>query len=401
MSDLDQLLRDTLHARAATVTDAPALETDAPQRSDRSRWLLVAASVATVLLAGAAVGYVARNEHEQTQAGGDAASACAADLPTSWQHAVDAATLTADGAQAYPEEGSTNGSIIVGTYSKALGQNLYLRAKNGGSTKLMNIPFDRISGNTSWDGRYLAVGSAPKIPADSPDTPVDDIAVVDTVLHRTTHLLAKSPTPAGWVVGRGAVVVRSGIVYWGATPTSESESGIVLSYAMSTHRYRIVARLSVYPAVQPDPRGGVAWPGGRAGRIVAPARVPPVIDAAEGIPAYVVSDGRNWAWTYRTHDRATITWAAASGAGRSFVVDPIHDRRFPPSVNATAGPYVFFGLDEYGSVSYVLDTRTGAVAPTGNAEYLSTLPGRLFEQTSQDGAYHEVAVARLPELHCR
>lgn len=398
--DIDQLLSDTLHGRAATVTDAPPVA-DNLSGGHRSRWLLVAATAVTVFAIGAGVAYLSHDDRQGTPAGDEAPSACATVLPVAWSRASDARPVSAGGLPAVPDEGAADGSVVLSTYRKAVGQTVFVRGRDGRATKLVTVPDNRITGHTSWDGRYLAVASAPKIPTDSPDTPVDDIAVLDTRRHRTVHVLTDAPTPAGWVVGRGAVVVRGGIVYWGETPSAEAETGSVLSYDIARDRYRIVARLAEYPSVQPDPRGGVTWPGSTVGHRTAPPDVPAVVDAAGDIPAYVVTDGRNWAWTFRTHDRATIDWAAAGGAGRSVLVDPVHDRRFPPSLDATAGPYVFFGLNGYGSVSYVLDTRTGAVAPTGHAEYLSAVPGRLFERTSQDAAYHEVDVTRLPELRCR
>ncbi|WP_375503331.1 hypothetical protein [uncultured Jatrophihabitans sp.] len=366
MTDLDQLLRDTLHARAATITEAPHLETT-PRRADRSRWLLVAASVATVLVAagGVAVWGLGRS-NGQDHAGGGYAQSCPAMLPKAWSDAFAAPRSTVPGFSASVVAATAYGDVVVwGDVQTDTTTGIGLRPVGGTVRTLYTVPAGWTV-QTSVDGADLVLSLGPV--ARGPN--VKDIVAINLRTSTVRHLLPLTGTLSDTAVADRAASVLDGIVYWIAIPhgTDPGQSvGAVVAYDLRRHRATVVAHAHGLLA-QPDDPGGVMWDGGGVARRGVPAAVPSTrSDDYHSISrtyGSVVTDGIDYAWI--PIDRQNqVVWTDTRGDARSWTL-AAGSVPGKPDVVAVSGPFVVLLPDEHEAPRYyVLDTRTGALAATG------------------------------------
>jgi hypothetical protein len=402
-TDLEQQLRDTLRGRAGTVHDGPQwdVESVAPARRAYARWLPAAAAAGVVLLAGGGLA-AWRTDHDGSRraaAGGAGRTTCTAKLPASWAAARARNPLTVDGTDAYPQAPGPNGSTVVSWFPTDNSSDIGLMAPDGTTRRLVRVPPKRLE-NLHSDTRFLVVNSLPQIPADSPDRPVDDIDVVRIASGHSTEILPGAPMPPGWVVSGHGAVIQNGVVYWGAQPSRRDQShGIVISYDVHTRVYRVLAHVRTYPDVELD-RRGVGWPGGSVPAKAVPQSVPPIFNANGEYRTILVSDGSTYAWTVIGADQFEVHWADSAGHTKVFHVSPVHDSRFAPLLVAVAGPYVFMGLDGDGSYTFVLDTRTAALAATTGRQYSALDSGDLFVSPLSTHRNYRVDTAGLPALKC-
>jgi hypothetical protein len=402
-TDLEQQLRTTLQGRAATVHDGPAWDAGVvpPARRAHARRLPAAAAAGVVLLAGGGLA-AWRADHDGSHhaaAGGVGRPVCTATLPAAWAAARARNPLMVDGTDAFPEAPGPNGSTVVSWYPGDDSSDIGLMAPDGTTRRLVRVPPKRLE-NLHSDTRFLVVNSLPQIPADSPDRPVDEIDVVRIATGHSTAVLPGAPMPSGWVVSGHGAVIQNGVVYWGAQPSRRDQShGIVISYDIDTRVYRVLAHVGTYPDVELD-RRGVGWPGGSVPAEAVPQTVPPIFNAEGDYRTILVSDGSSYAWTVIGADQFEVHWADSAGHTLVFHVSPVHDSRFAPLLVAVAGPYVFMGLDGDGSYTFVLDTRTAALAATTGRQYSALDSGDLFVSPSRPSPTYRVDASALPELHC-
>ena len=404
MSDLEALLRDTLHGRAATVIDAPPL-LGAPDRHGRSRWLLVAATVAAVLVAGGGIAVWGLGRGTSSQhSGGGYARTCSATLPAAWKKASAAPEVTVEGHYASVVAVTSYGDVVTWMTGR-LHQVAHVGLrKNTGTTRTLfaGAPDDSIS--TSVDGPDLVLSVAPTGSGQSLGPNVQDVVAIDLRTSTVRHLLPAAGMPAGDVVGDRAAVVLDGLVYWTAVPRgaqAKSGSGTVLAYDLTRHRASVVARHASLQSTE-DERRGVFWTGGGVVARGVPAAVPG--PRAKGVTA-VVSDGTNFAWLGAGNPRV-LGWADAAGDERRWSLDTVDGPGVEFQPIAVSGPFVF--LEPMGSGdphAYVLDTRTGATADSGIMASGGTAHGTsvaMITRHDDNGALGTVLVdtAHLPTLTC-
>ncbi len=404
MSDIEQLLRDTLHGRAATIFDGPELLTAAPHHAARSRWLLVAAAVAAVLVAAGGVAVWGLGRGTSEQSGGGYARTCPATLPAAWKAAFTATPITVDGRGTSVRKLTAYGDLLSWLDS-AGSQHLGIRSATGRVHSLDDVMRGRTLSGNSVDGRTLVLSIAPKATKRIPDGMVDDIVAVDLRTFAVRDVLTAAHQPVGYVVADKAAVVQDGVVYWVSVrgtedPSSVSGQGTVLAFSLRTGRTRTVGHAPALLTYD-DPRG-VFWAGGGVPRRHVPSAVPPAQDA-QGRSSIAVSDGRDFAWlrTARSH---LVGWADAAGDERSWQLPRSDDDIIPVAVS---GPFVFLALGTVRPDLFVLDTRSGAVVDSGWETFMvATGTGSRVvfgARANTHGPLSNVALdtEHLPELHCR
>jgi len=405
MNDLEDLVRNTLAGRAATVTHGPEL-TAPPAGRRNTRWLVSAAAAAVVAAAGTAFAVThALGRHHDEAAGGSARPTCTTSLPPAWKHALAGPTWTVGGLAAWPAAVAKDGTVIAATKDGRGTYRTTLITPAGRMTPLLALTRSRhhTIASADTDGRYAVLSLDPG-DAD-PEHPADEILLVDSRTGDRRNLLSSSlPVPSDYVVAWRAAVIQAGVVYWGMTePVDAPAHGIVLAYDIARRRYRVLARLHAQPLVLRDPRG-VHWQGG----LIAARGVPAVVPVAPLGPDWrqsVISDGTTYAWqgptgapdaqvVYSVHRAEQRHWRVAGPRGLGQFI-----------ASAVSGPFVF-GSFSYGSqIMYVLDLRSGAMASLG-ARYVNgavAARSRVFvDFQSKRGTVRSVPIdaPKLPELHC-
>ena len=404
--DLEQLLRDTLQGRAATVTDAPTVP--APDgRSDgsrRSHWLLVAATVALILVVGAGVAVWGLGHGGSAEkSGGGYARSCRAALPPAWRTALTAAPTAVQGRPTTVLELTRYGDVVDWLDANGA-EHLGLRSSSGQLRSLDDVLRGRRLSGTGVDGRTLLLSIAPAVTRAVPDPLVDDLEAVDLSDLEARDVLAAPGVPLDTVVADKAAAIVGGTVYWVAVPRGTqdpSTAGRVLALHLATGRVEVAGQATNLLSGPDEPRG-VLWDGGTVRRPGVPASVPALRD--NGYDP-VVSNGPDFAWLRSDADVHLIGWADTAGAERRWEVSTIgRDVRADPI--AVSGPFVLLGPQGVGDGHlFVLDTRTGAVADSGLQSFGATAHGTRVAVVTRanDRTPSRTTVldtAHLPGLHC-
>ena len=414
--DLEQLVRSTLHERAAEVDSGP--QWAAASRATR-RWPVVTvAAAAVVLIAGA--GAVWRAERSTRDlAGGRYPATCAAALPPAWLKALNARPISVDGSPAEVDGVTSDGSAIAQTLRGRYAEQLLLVSPTGAVTPLYSLPEGGSGLETDVGGSsvVLSISASRKVDATTNFiSGVTSIVAINTRTHHISRLLHTAPTalrPSARDARSarnqvGNAVVQGQWVYWTVPKGKPSAAkGVVVGYDFATHHYRRVGTYHHGGGVTRDARG-VWWPGGSIAASHVPSGVAPLHPETTFRRVFqhsVDTDGKDFAWA-QTAERI-VHWAGPDSRSAGFEVEQMDsddDPGFQPIVGVAGHVVLMFTTDQ-SATYHLLDTRTGALADTdiGPGGSAFAVGSTLYLTRPLSGAGQGTVVidtAKLPELHC-
>ncbi len=377
-----------------TLVDDRPPDQRRPRRTRRT-WLPAAAAAAAVAVAagGLAAWRVADQRGTAASSAGDQTTVCAATLPAAWDAPRSGVSLQVDGHDAVPHATTPDGVQLLSWAPTPTTTTYGLRGPDGHTTPVATFPRGGAAVRASeTDGRRVVFGLS------SHGQAIDDIQLIDPTTGSRIHLLRGAPMPSGWVVTTD-VAIFAGHVYWGATPSAtQTQRGDVLRYSIADRTYRVMAQLDRFPTVVSDIRG-VAWPSGAVRRPGLPSALNPLLDAAGDPVDRLVTDGTTYAWQLIGGDQTIFHWADQAGDTRTFrvAIDPENDGA---QLTAVSGPFLFFHVNKATNTEYVLDSRTGALAPARGDEEIWSAPGRQLFAMLGGFEYRAIAPDALTGFGC-
>lgn len=433
MTDLEQLIRETLHDRAETVTSGPSwTPADAaapagaeildliPPREPRPRrsWRGPAALLAAAAVVGgvvAAVVVTTRHGASHDRAAHSSLAhrlapvdraACRATLPPAWRAAARAASTPLPGVQNPMLWGTTADGTAVLQYSD-LGDSQphsitdRIGIVSPGSSALHELA--RITTRTR--GLGLDVDVDQNLVVVSVDEGINRterwtrILAIDTTTGLMTTIADVPASARGQLTG--AAFALDGNVYWHTKTGKGADSERIHVENLATGARSIAAR-GVFDLERSA--AGVSW-SLTPWRMDRPASLPPAVAAHVNELSYdsFVTDGSSYAWV--SSDGALEWWSAA--VGHVVRVPHLLARPFsisePGMVWAVAGPLVVYEPPHTGG-ERILDTRTGATVPISSEVTLrghrGTLVGDPIGSDAIGDSLMRLDTSRLSELHC-
>jgi hypothetical protein len=383
--DLERLLRDTLAARAETVTSGPAWApiVDAPHRPHR--WLapLIAAAVVVAVAVGVIV--VERSSHHTNAVHpspspspsitGPVQQSCLTTLPAAWRTAIAGGTTTARATSVRPLDVAADGTVLVAR-DFGTSRDVALLSPTGQARRIYTVPSpdrdDVEHGVLAGRWALVPVMHAPR-GANGVDPTVVRVMLIDTKSGSTRTLATASDgeRASGDVIA-GATMFN-GRVYYDHRPTYPSKHRVIHEYDIATRVDRVVASGAVG---SPQVYGrGVGWGDTGVDTTVSRALPAPVEHDTEKPRAAneLTTDGTAFAWIDASN---RIAWF---GAGSTAPTRTDLHASGQVDVIAVAGPIVLFVED--GNVVHALDARTGA------STLLPTLQSGLDDQGLSRGGF--------------
>lgn len=405
MNELEALVRDTMHAEAATVTDTRAGSGLADRPAHR--WLPATAAAVLVLALGGGTALWQLHDPDTHHAGtpaptiATAVGSCRATLPAAWRTALAAGSVRAPGGAAAVPVAITPDARTIVTWTRA-GRSWYgVVAPAGRAVRpLYEIPADRDVASLDVDTQTLVLGEIEHARA-SYGGPIAAVVAVNLGTGKARTILRPGPgrTVAGSV--STAVFIQDGVIYWSLVAPG-SHTGTVEAYVVRKDAAHVLGHTTGQdPTLNRDVRG-VTWAGGK----VANPHAVPLVPASA---ANVVSDGAAAAWQPDTslvhglrRNGQRVTWADQHTT-RTVTVHGIKN----PDIALVGGPFVLLGPstarplpDGDPATMQLLDTRTGALAPI--AVPTGALVGAAGRWTFTTGTgVLLVDTTQLPGLHCR
>jgi hypothetical protein len=432
MTDLDVLLRETLSARAATISAGPAWEPSAdaaaevlelipplPQRRPR-RAAPIAVFLAAAVIIAVVVGVVVGTRHGQApnRAATSASpgpvptitrSACRTTLSTTWRHAASAASTPIRDGNALESPqfwGTTSDGEAVVEYGQVGEDGPHLLVDHvgllaPGSTELHELA--RVSSTSGGLGLTVAIDQdLIVIAVEEGKNSTDWYSRILAVDARTGEVRTVANVPKGAHEQiTGAAYPLAGNVYWQTTTGKGPDGYRIRELGMTTGRRSVAAR-GVFDLE--SSAAGLAW-SLTPWRLDRPSAMPPAVRAHVDELSYdsFVTDGTSYAW--QSSDGAIEWWSPS--AGRVVRVPHLLARPFsrsePGSVFAVAGPVVTY-QPPHSSAQRVLDMRTGATAPISSQASergrFGQLVGDPLAGSAFSGRLMRLDVSGLPALRC-
>lgn len=406
-TDIEDLVRSTLHEHASVIDTGPRWDGARPQRA--RHWPIIAAAAAVVLaVAGGAAWRIGTSNPDLS--GGRLATSCNATLPPAWRTALDGPAFSIGGYTPPVIGVLSDGSAVATPVGGRYGDDVVLIDTSGKVIPIYQLPRGGLGLNTEVSGHtvVLNISTAPK-GSHTISTRPTDIVDIDTRTRRVTHLLRHVPPglrarPAHGRTGAATndAVLQDGVAYWTAAGR-DLHHGLVVGYDLRTHRYRKVGTYSGAAYLDHDARG-VFWGGGA---IPAPHLPPQVASLADRtnprnfLHTDVVTDGTHYAWS----QGQTVHWAGPDGEHADYRVPEIDHGGSGGVVYSVAGPFVLMYTAADAATFHVLDTATGALADTGiePAGPVAGLGSTLYLDRSVKPGLDEtipVDTAKLPGLTC-
>ena len=439
MNDLDDALRAMLRERAADVTAVPgdlldgldALGDDVDPGRGRGRgrgaqrWTLVAAAVAAALVAGIALGVHGLSDQRRAHPAHPTpiptrapATTCTATLPAGWKDAISGPGL-ALGASAMPLAVAANGDVLA---ARDFGhvRDVVLVPPGGAPRRIFTVPSpdQNMVENASIEGKW-AVMPVVREPRNSngvlPVVVEVDLVDVDTRAVRTLVRVSADDYTTGAMTIDSAVI-GGGHVYWDVRQKYVDTVRRIEDYDIASNT------TSVEPnSVTPNQRavGGpvitgwsVRYPTEHGGWVSTELiRPPSIVDrrlqeiGAAGVTTAnrtMVSDGSSYAWVEPNHRIGW--WGPGHTSTASYTVKVAAQQLASQYATlAVAGPFVFFAGDDG---NYLLDGRTGAVAPLPVPVYLIGSHGIVVTYSfigqvkNSPSQVLRIDTTALPGLHC-
>jgi hypothetical protein len=366
MNELEALVRDTLRAKADTVTETRAGNelTGRPAR----RWLPAVAAAILVLALGGGTALWRLNDSGTHHAGAPSVAttvgSCPATLPAAWRTALTGRPVTAPGGGvAVPAAMSPDARTIVTWKHTGRSWTGVIAAGGRAVRPLYEVPADRDVASIDVDAHTLVLSEIDHARA-SYGGPITAVVTVDLDTGRAMTILRPGPGRALASTTGTAVFIQDGVVYWSLLRTG-SPSGTVQAYDLRTGTTRVVGHTAgQHPTLDRDVRG-VTWNGGT---VANPQGSPAAAAAADR----VVGDGGAVAWQPDArmvrgvlHNGQRVRWADGHTT-RTVTVRGLTD----PDIALVSGPLVLLGapssrplVDGDAATMQLLDVRTGALAP--------------------------------------
>lgn len=414
-NDLETLLRDTLSARAETITRGPNWQPAQP-RQRRRRWVAPLIAAAAVLaVAGTVVAIHASSGRQRathpsgtpsptpTSSAPSLTAMCTTSLPSVWRTRLADGTGTFGAESAYPLAAGADGAVLV-TRDFGTARDVVLVARDGSVRRIYSVPAPDQNQvlDGALDGNYALIDVS-RLPRNSNGVLQTVIQVVLVDLHTGKQTVVARADASGGRTIDGATLY-DGRVYYDVRPKYVSRRSAIHVYDIAHRSDRVVATAlgngpGEAPTLMPQ---GVVW--SRATMQLGAARqLPgPVARAINGDPlrTHLATDGTAYAWI--PGPRELAWWAPSLKAPRVFVL-PGGASSLTPTV---AGPLVLYTPDtaqqeEYSQ--YMLDARTGASTVLPHVDMSAVSGGGVFagdRRTSGATAVVRLDSATLPELRC-
>lgn len=438
-ADLETALRDMLHERAGDIATLPPrlahpdqladtgttelLDLAAPHRPGHtSRWLLAAAVVLIVAIAGTVVGLRSLADHPRpaapntvtptsaptvapsspsptpttshhlSEVDGLHAASCTVPLPAAWQHAIDAGTVTLPGYTLHALAMSPSGTVVADA-SQGHQHKLVLVDPDGSIRTLYASRNPSTWGEVDFGWAAFSgdqVAFTVLIQSHQGGPGPTQIDLIDTRTGAITVVRPSGATDGSIVNG---VAQRAGKIYW-----TESVVGTVTAheYDIDTRSARSITAGDYAAAIRGNLPSRIA---ARAEKNAAHDR-----DVDRGVYAWTAYEGTQ---TPNAPTPPTGLWLWQAGMDEPLLVS-----RAPLLTPALAMPYVISGAPTGGRLA-VLDTRTGAVATIGKMPRFEMLDSGMPTAITEGG---EIAmeiphadksfqltifsIDSLPGLHC-
>lgn len=406
-ADLETLLRDTLAARAETITHGPNWQS--PQASARRhrQWVapLIAAAVVVSVAATVVAIETASHTHPATHPTGTPSptpvtKSCVTSLPTSWRSALSRGTTTAAANTAFPLDVTSNGSVLV---SRDFGnsRDVALVSATGVARRVYSIP----SPDQYQVLRATVAGSFALIPVSRLPRAANGVipVVIRIVLVNVQTGAARTVTAVGardYKAGANTIdgaTMSDGHVYYDVRAHFASQAAAIHDYDIATHTDRVIATSPVEVALGPALQArGVVWAPPYVGGVGVARPLPNEVDKSTDS---LVGDDSSYAWIGPGHRIAY--WAPGMGVAKEFRIAGAT----PTSLVTAAGPFVLYETNATGV--RVLDTRSGAIVTAPAVEPFATSRHGVIAGYALTGggkvrptALVRLDTSKLPELHC-
>jgi len=421
-SEFETLLRQTLTARAGTVSSGPTWNADTPDHEQvasrlqvlgrrRTRWiapLTAAAAVIMVATGVVALGHSGGGKRAVHLA--PAGGSCTTSLPSAWRKAINSGRVDLNTTSAIVQNfplGSTDRGIVTTALTADGSENLVLIGRSGSPRVLYRQADARQTplGVIDLDGKFALVGTTAMVadPTQSGgglivyENIVVDLELIDMdtgQARQLAHMSADDQRTGNNTIDGAAI--QDSRVFWDVRAKNTSHTGRVLEFDIGTGATRTAA--TGYVSGPQHDVAAVTWHGRTVLAQHLPTAVKKVVQRNDHYQ-YLNSDGQNFAWVEGTR----IVWVH----GRT--LRSRDQSAFSlPKISGLVGPYVFFSPYDDAGDTLVMDTRTGAVASTGVSPLGGTnVSNGLFTMTlvpkhhgNNDAYMMLLDTTTLPGLHC-